>query len=76
MNLVNTKFCAYNSIVKKKLNAWDFEKGDPIVNIGAWVLMPNHFHLYITPKTEARLLFFLHAQDNRDDERALGGFLV
>jgi putative transposase len=44
-----------NDIVKRKINAWDFEKGESIVNIGAWVLMPNHFHLYITPKTEARL---------------------
>ncbi|OGI60747.1 hypothetical protein A2641_00380 [Candidatus Nomurabacteria bacterium RIFCSPHIGHO2_01_FULL_37_25] len=48
-----------NDIVKRKLNAWDFEKGESIVNIGAWVLMPNHFHLYLTPKekTEARLPF-------------------
>lgn len=44
-----------DDIVKKKINVWDFEKGESIVNIGAWVLMPNHFHLYITPKTEARL---------------------
>lgn len=44
-----------NEIVKRKVDAWEFEKGTPIVNIGAWVLMPNHFHLYITPKTEARL---------------------
>lgn len=44
-----------DDIVKKKINVWDFEKGESIVNIGAWVLIPNHFHLYITPKTEARL---------------------
>jgi putative transposase len=43
-----------NDIVKRKINAWDFEKGESIVNIGAWVLMPNHFHLYITPRTNAR----------------------
>ena len=43
-----------NDIVKRKIDAWDFEKGDSIVNIGAWVLMPNHFHLYITPKKNAR----------------------
>ncbi len=34
-------------IVKKRINVWDFEIGDNIVSIGAWVLMPNHFHLYI-----------------------------
>ncbi len=37
-------------IVKKGIDAWDFERGKSIVNIGAWVLMPNHFHLYLTPK--------------------------
>ena len=44
-----------DDIIKRKINAWDFEKGESIVNIGSWVLMPNHFHLYITPQTEARL---------------------
>lgn len=46
-----------NDIVKRKINAWDFEKGESIVVIGAWVLMPNHFHLYLTPKTEVGLPF-------------------
>lgn len=36
-------------IVKNKIDAFDFDRGNPIVCIGAWVLMPNHFHLYITP---------------------------
>lgn len=44
-----------NDIVKRKIDAWDFRKEKSIVGISAWVLMPNHFHLYITPKTEARL---------------------
>ncbi len=35
-------------IIRKNINAWDFEKEDSLVSIGAWVLMPNHFHLYIT----------------------------
>ena len=42
-------------IVRAKINAWDFDKGESIVNIGAWVLMPNHFHLYLTPNAKARL---------------------
>ncbi len=42
-------------IVRMKVNAWDFEKGESMVNIGAWVLMPNHFHLYLTTNAEARL---------------------
>ena len=35
-------------IVRTGINAWDFDRGQLIVNIGAWVLMPNHFHLYVT----------------------------
>lgn len=35
-------------IVDQKIDAFDFDRGEPIVSIGAWVLMPNHFHLYIT----------------------------
>ena len=34
-------------IIQSKINAWDFERGDRLVSIGAWVLMPNHFHLYL-----------------------------
>ncbi len=47
----------YNDITKRKIDAWDFEKGESIVNIGAWVIMPNHFHLYLSIKEqkEARL---------------------
>jgi len=36
-------------IVKKKIDVWEFNKGKPIVSIGAWALMPNHFHILITP---------------------------
>ena len=55
-----------NDIVKRKINAWDFEKGESIISVGAWVLMPNHFHLYITPKTNAwrssgnAITYFMH----------------
>ncbi len=37
-----------DDIVKQKIDAWDFKRGEPIVSVGAWVLMPNHFHIYIT----------------------------
>lgn len=36
-----------DDIVQPKINAWDFERGNQLVAIGAWVLMPNHFHLYL-----------------------------
>ena len=34
-------------IVRQGINAWDFDRGELLVSIGAWVLMPNHFHLYV-----------------------------
>ena len=37
-------------VIEKKIDAWSFKKGDPIVSIGAWVLMPNHFHLLVKVK--------------------------
>jgi len=36
-----------NSIVRNKINAFDFERGETLVNILCWVLMPNHFHLIL-----------------------------
>ena len=50
--LCNSKksFNFRNDIVRTKINAWDFDRGETIVAIGAWVLMSNHFHIYITPK--------------------------
>jgi len=46
----NTKsnFKFRDNIVDIKIDAFEFERGEPIVSIGAWVLMPNHFHLYLT----------------------------
>ncbi len=35
-------------IFEKKIDIWEFDKGEPIVSIGAYTLMPNHFHIYIT----------------------------
>lgn len=45
-----------DDIVRPKLSAWDFDRGETIVSIGAWVLMPNHFHLYITTAKSAEAL--------------------
>jgi hypothetical protein len=43
-----------NDIVYKHINAFDFKRGKNLIYIGSWVLMPNHFHIYIfnpnTPK--------------------------
>ena len=39
-----------DDIVDAQISTFDFERGEPLVSIGAWVLMPNHFHIYLTPK--------------------------
>ncbi|MDP2655667.1 MAG: hypothetical protein Q8P17_04035 [bacterium] len=39
-----------DDIVDRGIDAFDFERGENIVSLGAWVLMSNHFHLYITSK--------------------------
>ncbi len=41
-----------DDIIEKNIDAWDFEREETLVSIGAWVLMSNHFHIYITsPKS-------------------------
>lgn len=40
-----------DDIVERKIDALDFDRGNTLVSIGAWVLMPNHFHLYVTSPT-------------------------
>ncbi len=37
-------------VVEKGIDAFDFNRGERIVSMGAWVLMPNHFHIYISPR--------------------------
>lgn len=44
-------------IVRQGINAWDFDCGESIVSIGAWVLMPNHFHLYIAINNLRKTVF-------------------
>ncbi|MBP6884206.1 MAG: hypothetical protein KBC17_00095 [Candidatus Pacebacteria bacterium] len=44
----STKFDFRDDIVKSKISAFDFERGNTVIAIGAWVLMPNHFHIYAT----------------------------
>ncbi|KKS45122.1 MAG: Transposase [Parcubacteria group bacterium GW2011_GWA2_42_18] len=44
-----------DDIVKWGINAFDFDRGEIIVSIGAWVLMPNHFHIYITTNHKSDL---------------------
>lgn len=41
------RFNFKEDIIQPKIDAWDFERRDQLVAVGAWVLMPNHFHLYL-----------------------------
>ncbi len=42
------KYKFRDNIVDHNIDAFEFDRGETIVSIGAWVLMPNHFHIYIT----------------------------
>jgi putative transposase len=42
------KFNFRDDLVDKNIDALDFERGNQLVYVGAWVLMPNHFHLYLS----------------------------
>ncbi len=44
-----------DDIVNQKIDAWDFDRGKPIVSIGAWVLLSNHFHIFLTPSPRSHL---------------------
>ena len=39
---------------------FDFERGQQQVAIGAYCLMPNHFHILLTPLTDAGVGNFMH----------------
>ena len=43
-----TGFKFRDSIVDLKIDAWDFDRGKPIIDISAWVLMSNHFHILLS----------------------------
>ncbi len=54
-------------IIKPNIDAFDFDREETIVSIGAWVLMPNHFHLYITPSHKSDL--WKSFRKNRDKNK-------
>ena len=41
-----------DNIVELKIDSFDYDRGDTLVGIGAWVLMPNHFHIYLSPRSD------------------------
>lgn len=52
-----TEHFVFRDIEKKTLK--DIDRGDPLVAIGAWVLMPNHFHILIKEIIEGGTAAFM-----------------
>ena len=46
-------------IAESETEPFQFEKGEPQVSIGAYCLMPNHFHILLTPLTEDGVANFM-----------------
>lgn len=46
-------------ILRGHTSAFEFETGEPLVAIGAYCLMPNHFHVLATPLIEGGLTTFM-----------------
>lgn len=52
-----TESFVYRDIAHKRLK--DIDRGDPLVAIAAWVLMPNHFHILVKEITEGGTAMFM-----------------
>jgi putative transposase len=46
-------------LVKKGESVYSIDQEDPVVAIGAYCLMPNHFHILITPLIESGVSIFM-----------------
>ena len=47
-------------ILRKNNEPYSYERGVPLVSIGAYCLMPNHFHILLTPCVEGGVSAFMH----------------
>lgn len=52
-----TESFVYRDIANKRLK--DIDRGDSLVAIAAWVLMPNHFHILVKEVTEGGTAMFM-----------------
>lgn len=48
------------NILRKHKEPYKYERGAPLVSIGAYCIMPNHFHLLLTPRVEGGVSTFMH----------------
>lgn len=49
----------YSDINKNLCPTWEIDRGETLVDIGAYCLMPNHFHILIKVKKEKNASLFL-----------------
>jgi len=47
-------------ILRKNKDPFGHKRGVPLVKIGAYCLMPNHFHILLTPAVEGGVSAFMH----------------
>lgn len=52
-----TESFVYRDIANKRLK--DIDRGNPLVAIAAWVLMPNHFHIFVKEITSRGTAAFM-----------------
>jgi putative transposase len=58
--IINSKKTDKFSLLNKSLlSVWEEERGETLVNIGAYCLMPNHFHILIKSKNKKDTSIFL-----------------
>jgi putative transposase len=55
----NTQEVRIDNLRQKKENPFTYPQTAPLIAIGAYCLMPNHFHLLITPRQENGVSLFM-----------------
>ena len=59
--LCNTKYAVnVRDIRKVHNNIFEFDRGNPLVSVGAYCLMPNHFHILLTTDVENGISSFIN----------------
>ncbi len=54
-----TEHINVRNLLRKNNEPYTFERGAPLVSIGAYCLMPNHFHLLLTPIVKDGVSLFM-----------------
>ncbi len=58
--IVNSKETnKFSDLIKSPLSIWKRKRGETLVDIGVYCLMPNHFHLLIKIKNKNNAIIFL-----------------